>query len=84
VEEEIDLKLVDLHINRKTSAGWRYEKNIYREYNWLGFRVEDEIFYMHRFKHFNVFEKDEIDFNDPNYHEDKYTIAECDFRIYHS
>ena len=47
----------------------------------MGVEKEDEVFYTFKSWNFDVFDKEDLDYNDPGYTGIKYKLADCDFRI---
>ncbi len=62
-------------------SGWRYQKNVYKEFDIFGLPQPDKVFYTYKFIHYDVYDKKGLDFNDPKYASEKYTIADFHFRI---
>ena len=43
---------------------------------------KDDVFYTYQFFNYDVYDKEDLDYNDPVYAGSKYKLADCYFRIY--
>ncbi len=83
-EQEIFLENLDLTRNKMTDTGWRYQKHIYQEENMFGYHTEnhDLVYYKYQPFNYDVYDKEDLDYNDPDYAGTKYKLADCYFRIF--